>query len=48
MNLVVELNKEDTKKNQFQVFKNVSFDPRATKVIARFVLTRNPRLPLPF
>ena len=48
MDLVVELNNEDTKREKFQVFKNVSFDPRAIAAIAYFVMTRNPRLSLPF
>ena len=29
MKLIVEMNNEDTKREKFQVFKNVSFDPRA-------------------
>ena len=51
MNLVAELNNEDTKRNKFQVFKNVSFDFSATAVIsdiAYFVMTRNTRLSLRF
>ena len=48
MDLVVELNNEDTKREKFQVFNNVSFDPRAIATIAYFVMTRNPRLSLPF
>ena len=32
-------------RKEFQVFKNVSFDPRA---IAYFVMTQNTRLPVPF
>ena len=51
MDLDVELNNEDTKRNKFQVVKNVSFDPRATVVIAAiacFVLTQNPRPSLHF
>ena len=43
MNLVAELNNEDTKIKKFQVFKNVSFDSTATVVvlgIAYFVMTR--------
>ena len=51
MDLDVELNNEDTKRNKFQVVKNVSFDPRVTVVIvaiAYFVLTQNPRLSLHF
>ena len=34
MDLVAELNNEGTKRRKFQVFKNVSFDPGATAVIA--------------
>ena len=34
MDLTVELNNEDTKMKKFQVFNNVSFDPRAIAVIA--------------
>ena len=34
MNLVAELNNEDTKRKKFQVFKNVSFDFRAIAVIS--------------
>ena len=49
MEFVVELNNEDTKiKKKFQVFKNVSFDPRAIAAITYFVMTRNTRLYLPF
>ena len=52
MDLVAELNNEDTKRKKFQVFKNVSFDFRAITVIsggiAYFVMTRNTRLPLWF
>ena len=47
MNLVAELNNEDTKRKKFQVFKNVSFDSREIAVIsgiAYFVMTRNTRL----
>ena len=47
MHLVLELKNEDTKRNKFQVFKNVSFDPRAIPVIpAYFGVTRNKRLSL--
>ena len=51
MDLVAELNNEDTKKKKFQVFKNVSFDSRTLAVISKivyFVLTRNARLFLRF
>ena len=51
MNLVAELNNEDTKRRKFQVFKNVSFDSRAIAVIsgiAYFVMTRKTRLSLQF
>ena len=51
MDLVAELNNEDTKRKKFQVFKNVSFDFRVIaiiSVIAYFVMTRNTRLPLWF
>ena len=51
MNLVAELNNEDTKRKKFQVFKNVSFDSRAIAVIsgiAYFVMTRKTRLSLQF
>ena len=34
MDLVAELNNEDTKRKKFQVFKNVSFDFRAIAVIS--------------
>ena len=34
MDLVAELNNEDTKTKKFQVFKNVSFDFRAIEVIS--------------
>ena len=34
MDLVAELNNEDTKRNKFQVFKNVSFDSIAIVVIS--------------
>ena len=47
MDLVAELNNEDTKTKKFQVFKNVSFDFRAIEVIswtAYFVMTQNTRL----
>ena len=42
MDLVAELNNEDTKREKFQVFKKVSFDSRAIEVIsgiAYFVMT---------
>ena len=51
MDLVAELNNEDTKKKKFQVFKNVSFDSRTLAVISKivyFVMTRNARLFLRF
>ena len=51
MNLVAELNNEDTKRKKFQVFKNVSFDSKAIVVIlgiAYFVMTRKTRLSLRF
>ena len=51
MDLVAELNNADTKRNKFQVFKNVSFDFRAIAVISEivyFVMTRKARLPLWF
>ena len=51
MDLVAELNNEDTKRKKFQVFKIFSFDSRATAVIseiAYFVMTQNTRLPLRF
>ena len=47
MDLVAELNNEDTKRKKFQVFKNVSFDSGAIEVIsgiAYFAMTRNTRL----
>ena len=34
MDLVAELNNEDTKRKKFQVFKNVSFDFRVIVVIS--------------
>ena len=46
MDLVAELDNEDTKRKKFQVFKNVSFDSRGIAVIsgiAYFVMTRNTR-----
>ena len=49
MDPVAELNSEDTKRNKFHVFKNVSFDSRAIAVIlgiAYFVMIRNTRLSL--
>ena len=51
MDLVAELNNEDTKRKKFQVSKNVSFDSRAIAVIsgiAYFVMARNTRLSLQF
>ena len=51
MDLVAELNNEDTKRKKFQVFKNVSFDSRAIAVIsgiAYFVMTQSTRLSLRF
>ena len=51
MDLVAELNNEDTKRKKFQVFKNVSFYFGAIVVIsgiAYFVMTQNTRLPLRF
>ena len=51
MDLVAELNNEDTKRKKFQVFKNVFFDSRAIAVIsgiAYFVMTQNTRLSLRF
>ena len=51
MDLVAELNNEDTKRKKLQYFKNVSFDPRATATIsgiAHFLVTRNKRLSLLF
>ena len=51
IDLVVELNNEDTKRKKLQVFKNVSFDSRAITVfsgIAYFVMTQNRRLSLRF
>ena len=51
IDLVVELNNEDTKRKNLQVFKNVSFDSRAITVfsgIAYFVMTQNRRLSLRF
>ena len=50
MDLVAELNNEDTKRKKLQVF-NVSFDSRAIAIvseIACFVVTRNTRLSLRF
>ena len=47
MDLVAELNNEDTKRKKFEVFKNVSFDPRTIAVIAAiayFVMTQNTTL----
>ena len=51
MDLVAELNNEDTKRKKLQVFKNFFSDFRAIAVIsgiAYFVMTRNTRLPLWF
>ena len=51
MELVAELNNEDTKRKKFQVLKNVSFDTKAIAVIsgiAYFIMTRNARLSLQF
>ena len=51
MDLIVEMNNEDTKRKKFQVFKNVCFDSRAIAVIsgiAYFAMTRNTRLSLRF
>ena len=51
MELVAELNNEDTKRKKFQVLKNVSFDTKAIAVIsgiACFIMTRNARLSLQF
>ena len=51
MDLVAELNYEDTKRKKYQVFKDISFNSRATAVIsgiAYFVMTRNTRLSLRF
>ena len=38
MDLVVELNNEDTKRKKFQVFKNVSFDPRVIPAIVYWTI----------
>ena len=49
MDLVAELSNENTKRNKFQVFQNVSFGFREITVIsgiASLVMTRNTRLPL--
>ena len=51
MDLVAELNYEDTKRKKYQVLKDISFNSRATAVIsgiAYFVMTRNTRLSLRF
>ena len=51
MDLVAELNYEETKRKKYQVFKDISFNSRATAVIsgiAYFVMTRNTRLSLRF
>ena len=51
MDLVAELNYEDTKRKKYQVFKDIFFNSRATAVIseiAYFVMTRNTRLSLRF
>ena len=34
IDLAVELNNDDTKRKKFQVFKNVSFDPRPIAAVA--------------
>ena len=47
MDGVAELNHEDIKRKKFQVFKNVSSDPRVIVAIAYFVMTRNTRVSLP-
>ena len=50
MDLVAELNNEDTKRKKLQVFKNVSFDSKVIAVILRIayfvMMTRNTRLSL--
>ena len=50
MDLVAELNNEDTKRKKLQVFKNVSFDSKVIAVILRIayfvMMTRNARLSL--
>ena len=51
MELVPELNNEDTKRKKFQVLKNVSFDTKAIAVIsgiAYFIMTQNARQSLQF
>ena len=51
MDLVAEMNNEDTKRKKIQIFKNGFFDSRAIAVIsgiAYVVLTRNTRLSLRF
>ena len=50
MDLVAELNNEDTKRKKFQVFKNVSFDFRVIAVISgwRYCTFVSPLPPLPF
>ena len=48
MDLVAELNNEDTKRKKLQVFKNVSFNSRVIAVILGItyfvMMTRNTRL----
>ena len=50
MDLVAELNNEDTKRKKLQVFKNVSFNSRVIAVILGItyfvMMTRNTRLSL--
>ena len=50
MDLVSELNNEDTKRKKLQVFKNVSFNSRVIAVILGItyfvMMTRNTRLSL--
>ena len=51
MDVVAELNNEDTKRKKFQVFQNVSFDSTAVVVISGItyiVMTPNTRLSLRF
>ena len=51
MDLVAELNYEDTKRKKYQVFKDIFFNSRVTAVISGidyFVMTRNTRLSLRF
>ena len=49
MDLVAELNNEDTKRKNFHVFEIVSFSSRAISIISgiAFIMTRNTRLSLP-